>query len=272
MSFREAVIDRRVYHSRSHDDQVEEEIITQAELGGQRRDIREEVSRSGVVEAVYKIAVNETTIWLKDQARIESFTNDNIYLSMGILTDVTKEMEQKDLIEKIGYFDELTGLPKRLIMDRIFEINIGHFRRSHIDDFVFMMIDIDHFKSVNDTFGHQAGDYVLSEMADMMTATKRKEDEIGRYGGEEFYGFSLSSIGHGLQFAERLRENIARHKFVFEEQVIPVTVSIGLAAASQFSDESELTADILIKNADQMLYAAKQNGRNKVVLYGKSSV
>jgi hypothetical protein len=63
--FREAVVDRRVYHNRSHDDQVEEEIITQAELGGQRRDIREEVSRSGVVEAVYKIAVNETTLLLK---------------------------------------------------------------------------------------------------------------------------------------------------------------------------------------------------------------
>lgn len=264
---RASVIDRRVY-KKSGNNEVEEEIIAGDELGGQRLGLREEVEKTGVGEAVYKIAADKVVVWLKDQARIENFSHDNVCLSMGFLTDVTKEMEQKDLIEKIGYFDELTRLPKRLIMNRIFEINVGHFRRAIIDDFVFMMIDADHFKSVNDTYGHQAGDYVLAELADLMTASKRKEDEIGRYGGEEFYGFSLGGMKHGLQFAERLRENIAGHIFVYESQRIPITVSIGLAAASDFKDASQVRADSLIKLADKRLYKAKQEGRNRVIYSG----
>ncbi len=265
---RKSVIDRRVYRYSGVDAEVEEEIISGAELGGNRLGIREEVKRSGVVEAVYKIAADEVVFWLKDQAKIENFSQNNVYLSMGFLTDVTKEMEQKDLFEKIGYFDELTRLPKRLIMDRIFEINIGHFQRGIIDNFVFMMIDVDHFKNVNDTFGHQAGDYVLAALAELMTAKKRKEDEIGRYGGEEFYGFSLGSLTHGVKFAQRLRQNIEEHSFVYENQIIPITVSIGLAAASDFNDADEVLVDSLVKLADRRLYLAKQGGRNRVVLEG----
>jgi diguanylate cyclase (GGDEF)-like protein len=265
---RNSVIDRRVYKYGGDDDEVEEEIIPGNELGGHRLGLREEVKRSGGVEAVYKIAAGELVFWLKDQAKIENFSQNNVYLSMGFLTDVTKEMEQKDLFERIGYFDELTRLPKRLIMNRIFEINIGHFRRAIVENFVFMMIDIDHFKSVNDTFGHQAGDHVLAALAELMTAGKRKEDEIGRYGGEEFYCFSLGSFEHGLKFAERLRENIEGHSFVYEDNIIPVTVSIGLAAATDFPDPDKLRADNLIKLADSRLYLAKQGGRNKVVPHG----
>lgn len=265
---RNSVIDRRVYKYGGADAGIEEEILTGAELGGHRLGLREEVKRSGVVEAVYKIAAGENVVWLKDQAKIENFVQDNVCLSMGFMTDVTKEMEQKDLFEKIGYFDELTRLPKRLIMNRIFEINAGHFRRAIIDNFVFMMIDADRFKSVNDNFGHQAGDYVLASLADLMVANKRKEDEIGRYGGEEFYGFSLGSLDHGLIFAERLRKNIEEHTFVYENQIIPVTVSIGLAAATDFRDVAEVNAGNLIKLADRRLYQAKQGGRNRVVFDG----
>lgn len=265
-SFRKAVVDRRVYSYSDSEDEVEEEILTKDELGGHRHGLREEVKRSGVVEAVYKISVQEKFIWLKDQAKIENFGQDKVCISLGFLTDVTKEMEQKDLFEKIGYFDELTRLPKRLIMERIFEINLGHYKRSLIDDFVFMMIDIDHFKRVNDIFGHQAGDYVLTELAELMTACKRKEDEIGRYGGEEFYCFSLGKVEHGQQFAERLRESVANHIFVYGEETIPLTISIGVVAASQLSQREELSRDNLIRFADRRLYKAKENGRNRVVL------
>ena len=266
-SFRKAVVDRRVYCYSGSDDEVEEEIITHEELGGYRHGLREEVKRSGSVDAVYKISVNEKFAWLKDQATIENFAADKVCLSLGFLTDVTKEMEQKDLFEKIGYFDELTRLPKRLIMDRIFEINLGHYQRSLIDDFVFMMIDVDHFKIVNDTYGHQAGDFVLVELAELMASCKRKEDEIGRYGGEEFYCFSLGKIEHGYLFAERLRASVAGHKFVHEKVNIPITISIGLIAASQLSkEEGALSRDALIKHADTMLYSAKKNGRNQVAL------
>ncbi len=265
-TFREAVLDQRVYKYTGPEERLEEEVITRDELGGHREGLREGVKRAGGVDVVYKIETpGGGPLWLKDQANIERFAKDNVYLSIGFLTDVTKEMEQKDLFEKIGYFDELTGLPKRAIMKRIFEVNLGYFHRSQIDDFVFMMIDVDHFKAVNDRFGHPAGDYVLATLAELMTIKKRKEDEIGRYGGEEFYGFSLGHIETGVQFAQRLRNSVETYRFAFDDAVIPITISIGVASAAQAGKRVELTAERLIEQADQRLYTAKQTGRNRVV-------
>jgi len=185
--FQQSIVDRRLYRYADQETKVEEEIVTRAELRGDQSDLREKVKREGVVEFIYQLALpGEKTIWLKDQAMIEVFADDEICLSIGCLTEVTKEMEQKDLLEKIGYFDELTKLPKRAIMQRIIEINIGNLHRGHINDFVFMMLDLDHFKTVNDTHGHQAGDQVLVSLAEVMRSIKRQEDEIGRYGGRNF--------------------------------------------------------------------------------------
>ncbi|MBU4237044.1 MAG: GGDEF domain-containing protein [Proteobacteria bacterium] len=264
--FQQSIVDRRLYRYADRETKVEEEIVTRAELRGDQSDLREKVKREGVVEFIYQLALpGEKTIWLKDQAMIEVFADDEICLSIGCLTEVTKEMEQKDLLEKIGYFDELTKLPKRAIMQRIIEINIGNLHRGHINDFVFMMLDLDHFKTVNDTHGHQAGDQVLVSLAEVMRSIKRQEDEIGRYGGEEFYGFSSGDLKNGLQFAERLRLAVEATDFVYNQQRIPVTVSIGLVAANQLVRIGKITVEELIRVADQRLYVAKQGGRNRVV-------
>ena len=263
---RGAIVDRRVYRYTGLEHQVEEKIITRDELRGSWRGLRQEVEQSGTVEAIYKVKVSdERHVWLKDQATIEHFDEDGICLSVGFLTDVSKEMELKDLFEKIGYIDELTRLPKRSILDRMLEVNIGNFQRDNIDDFVLMMIDVDHFKAVNDTHGHMAGDYVLANLAEVMTATTRKQDEIGRYGGEEFYGFTVGDIELGLRFAERLRSNVEEASFVYHGQTIPITISIGLVSASELGDAKELSADHMIFTADKRLYAAKHAGRNRVV-------
>jgi diguanylate cyclase (GGDEF)-like protein len=174
-------------------------------------------------------------------------------------------MELKDLFEKIGYIDELTRLPKRHILDRIIEVNMSNLHRGNIEDFVLMMIDVDHFKKVNDTYGHLAGDYVLAQLAEMMTSTKRKHDEIGRYGGEEFYGVTIGTISLGLKFAERLRKKVAKGSFVYEGQKIPITISIGLASATQMANPGSFSVDELIFMADKRLYSAKESGRNCVV-------
>ena len=261
---RNAIIDWRVYR---YDDrinpEIHEEILTREELRSVRSGLRKEVEKKGSVEAIYKIARPDGTIcWLKDQASVETFSRDGICLSLGTLTDVSKEMAQKDLLEKIGFFDELTKLPKRNILHRILEINLGQYERKHIDDFSFLMMDIDYFKSVNDTYGHQAGDHVLATLAEVMISCKRKEDEIGRYGGEEFYGVCIGNIRSSIEFAERLREKIAACPFEYHEQNIPVTISIGVAAASEFV---KVEMDQLIKLSDQRLYSAKEQGRNCVV-------
>ena len=265
-AMREAIVDRRVYRYVDPEHRVEEKITTRDELQGAWRGLRQEVERSGSLEAIYKVRLSEDKhLWLKDQASIELFAEDGVCLSTGFLTDVSKEMELKDLFEKIGYIDELTKLPKRSILDRMLEVNIGNFQRRNIADFVMMMIDVDHFKQVNDTHGHLAGDYVLANLAEVMTATTRKQDEIGRYGGEEFYGFTIGDIEMGINFAERLRKNVERSRFVYQGQNIPVTISIGLVAASELGEPRNMTADQLIFTADKRLYAAKHAGRNQVV-------
>lgn len=265
-AIRSAIIDRRAYYYTDREKKVEENIITRDELQGSWKGLREEVTKSGEVDAVYKVAVPDALpVWLKDQASIESFKDDSICISIGFLTNVTKEMELKDLFEKIGYIDELTRLPRRSILERILEINIGNFQRGLIDDFIVIMVDVDHFKKVNDTYGHPAGDYVLATLAEVMTSTKRKEDEIGRYGGEEFYGFTIGDISLGVLFAERLRHLVENTAFVYEGQEIPITVSIGLASAAQLAREKDLTSAGLISIADKKLYEAKEGGRNKVV-------
>ena len=267
--FRQSIVDRRLYRYAERESRVEEEIVTRAELQGDQAGLREEVKKAGVVEFVYQLALPVgKRIWLKDQANIEIFVEDQICLSIGCLTEVTKEMEQKDLLEKIGYFDELTKLPKRTILQRIIEMNIGNLRRGHINDFVFLLLDLDHFKGVNDTYGHQAGDQVLLGFAEVMRATKRHEDEIGRYGGEEFYGFSIGDLKNGLQFAERLRLAVANTDFIFNRERIPVTVSVGLVAASQLAGKGEISVEELVQVADSRLYVAKEEGRNRVVYQG----
>jgi len=262
-TFRESIIDRRVYKYPDPEKEIQEEIISRHELSGFQTDLREEGKKTGFVEAIYKIGLkNRPVIWLKDRANVETFKKDRACLSPGCLIDVTKEMEQKELLEQIGYSDDLTKLPNRNILDRVFELNISRVDRKHLVDFAFLMIDIDHFKSVNDTYGHLGGDHVLSAVAEVMKTIKRKEDEIGRYGGEEFYALCPGNIRSGYQFADRLRKKIEKTPFIYNGQPIHITVSIGVASALE---TDRLSAEQLIALADKRLYIAKREGRNRVI-------
>ncbi|MBX7098893.1 MAG: GGDEF domain-containing protein [Myxococcaceae bacterium] len=125
-----------------------------------------------------------------------------------------------------------------------------------------LMFDIDHFKKINDTNGHLAGDYVLRELAHLIKSRVRKEECFARYGGEEF-AIVQPEAGpeNARRFAEKLRKMTEDHHFTFEGKTIPVTVSIGVA---------DMTGDMtepmqFIKSADTNLYKAKKGGRNKVV-------
>lgn len=263
--FRNSILDQRLYHYTDlSNSQIEEEIITRQQLPGKRFDLREIVQKKGRVEATYQVALpSDKIIWLKDQGYVEVHPQDKISLSLGCLTDVTKEMEQKDLLEKIGYFDDLTGLPQRKIMERLMEVKIAERQRGHIEDFSVLMIDIDFFKSVNDTYGHLAGDFILKELASLMVTTKRKEDEIGRYGGEEFYGICQGKIQSAIDFAERLRKQIEEHTFSYQGQHIDITISAGVASAGELL--AKTTMRNLIELADKRLYQAKDKGRNRVI-------
>jgi len=124
-----------------------------------------------------------------------------------------------------------------------------------------LMFDIDHFKRVNDTYGHLAGDYVLQSLARVISTRARREEIFARYGGEEFVILLPETQKDGaMELAEQLRKRVASHTFVFEAEEIPVTVSIGVAMVQ---DES-IPENELIRRADEKLYLAKAEGRNQV--------
>ena len=129
-----------------------------------------------------------------------------------------------------------------------------------------IMADLDHFKQINDTYGHQAGDAVLREAARRMQAALREYDAIGRYGGEEFLVVSAQcGPAEAIALAERLRERVAAEPVVFAGQSIAITVSLGVASAVGDSARPEE----LLHAADEALYAAKDRGRNRVEAHSR---
>ena len=124
------------------------------------------------------------------------------------------------------------------------------------------MIDADHFKQVNDTYGHNAGDAVLLEIMTRLKATLRAEDFVGRIGGEEFLVvLPATPEEEAMRVALRIRERIAEQTLLYGREEIPFTVSIGVAER----DPGEANIDLLVKRADDAMYAAKRAGRNRVL-------
>lgn len=124
------------------------------------------------------------------------------------------------------------------------------------------MLDIDHFKKVNDTYGHQAGDYVLRQLADVISQLIRNEDIFARYGGEEFVILLRDTDEEkAFVFAMRIRRAVEKHEFKFQDKIIPITVSIGI---STLKDGNFKTPEEMFRVADEYLYKAKNNGRNRV--------
>lgn len=124
-----------------------------------------------------------------------------------------------------------------------------------------IMLDIDHFKDVNDQFGHLTGDYVLKEMAGLLNKRIRKEELFARYGGEEFVVvLPESGMDVGLKFGEIVRAMVEEHHFEFEGHPLAITISVGVGSTS----DATATVNDLIKIADDKLYEAKRGGRNKV--------
>jgi diguanylate cyclase (GGDEF)-like protein len=128
------------------------------------------------------------------------------------------------------------------------------------------MIDLDHFKQVNDTHGHPAGDAVLRHVAALVRQTLRSTDVPSRYGGEEFVVI-LPETGreHAEKVAEKIRATVQERPAVYKDLSIPVTVSIGVAT---WSHEKPVAPETLISRADEAVYRAKTEGRNRVCVFG----
>jgi len=177
-------------------------------------------------------------------------------------------------LEDLSIHDGLTGLYNfREFHRQLAEEAERSWRYGH--SFSLLMLDIDHFKSVNDTFGHLAGDEVLRALAARIRQEVRPADRIARYGGEELVIILPETRASGaMTMAERLRDTIASHPIPLGPgQTVSLTVSIGVGAYPEDVDSAEgLTdsAERLIRAADQALYAAKDAGRNQVCRFGKT--
>ena len=159
-------------------------------------------------------------------------------------------------LERLSVTDNLTGLFNRQKLDDVFEKEIQRAKRFD-QPFSIIVLDIDHFKLVNDTHGHQAGDQVLIAVADVLTTNTRQTDTIGRWGGEEFLIICPHTNLNGARnLADKIREMLSAHDFPVTQQV---TASFGVST-SRPDDQ----IDDLIERADSALYRAKRNGRNQV--------
>lgn len=192
--------------------------------------------------------VEEDIVPIKDD-------NDKIISYMSISRDITAKKE----IEKLSITDQLTGVYNRRKFDNSLEEEVQRARR-YSEELALIMIDMDHFKDVNDTYGHQVGDDVLIVTAKLISEHVRNVDIVGRYGGEEFVVICPNiGLEQAEVVAEKLRAEIQKHEF---DAVGTKTISLGVA---EFTEGD--TPDDLVKKADTALYKAKEEGRNRVVKY-----
>jgi diguanylate cyclase (GGDEF)-like protein len=170
-------------------------------------------------------------------------------------------MEKNRELHLLSITDGLTGLFNRKHLMDLFDMEMARTRRYRIP-FSVLIADIDHFKRINDTYGHLAGDSVLRRLADTLRQTVRECDHIGRYGGEEFLIIVPNSDATGaVEMAQRIRDQISRVRFYNDGEEITMTISVGVAHCA----EGEESAEAVLSRADTALYQAKNNGRNQVI-------
>ena len=202
------------------------------------------------------IALEENTQILSKDLRGHS---DEVKVMSRKIRMLEEELEN---VKQESQEDFLTKLYNRRALDEFMAIKEAEFKR-YGHNFSIIMFDLDHFKSINDNYGHDAGDAVLSAFAKILKKEARTEDVIGRFGGEEFMALlSETDTKGGAVFAEKVRKHVEKAKFMYKGQRIDVTVSCGVSQRDKFPSLKDV-----IKSSDELLYQAKENGRNRVESY-----
>lgn len=177
------------------------------------------------------------------------------------LVDEIEERVTKALFEA-STRDALTGLYNRRYLDERLAAEVSYAHR-HKEMLGFLMFDLDHFKSVNDTYGHPVGDAVLQAVGTRLLALVRAEDVVARYGGEGIALLVRGVASEGLvTLAERVRRAVSELLVAFDGGSVKVTVSVGVANLGECDEHA--TGDLLVALADERLYRAKAGGRNRV--------
>lgn len=183
-----------------------------------------------------------------------------------LIAKIKNRLAYKQEVGKSIIIDELTGTYNRTYMNTQLEHFIYQFKRSEIP-FTVVLIDLDHFKKVNDRYGHITGDYVLRQFAAIVKSLKREGDILCRYGGEEFVLLLQDTLIEGaIKMVNRMRITFSKKIFTVKEEDFQVSFSAGIAESTMLNSDAET----ILGEADQALYFAKHSGRNQAVIYESS--
>jgi len=223
----------------------------------------------GYYEGPYTSMIKKLELWITLRTSPMYDTKRNIIGGVAIVTDITERINAEEKIKHQAYFDALTDIPNRILLKDRIEQSLAHYRRHH-NLIAIMFLDLDHFKSINDSLGHHIGDLLLIETASRLTSICREGDTVARLGGDEFV-ILLNELGTNPHVAATRAETVAEkiHNAlsipfdVGQTEAIITSSSIGIAIAN--SDNQN--ADDLLKFADTAMYQAKKEGRNTTRFY-----
>ncbi|MDH5181894.1 MAG: GGDEF domain-containing protein [Gammaproteobacteria bacterium] len=210
----------------------------------------------------YRLRLCEELLGVINFSRKKAFEDEELKNLETLLCQLIYPLRNAILYQKAlkaAHMDPLTGANNRAAMDTALQREVELAHRHHIP-LSLLVLDLDHFKTVNDRYGHSAGDYILKTLVTCINETKRGSDMLFRFGGEEFTLILTGTDTEGAKrIAERLRRSIELYPFVYDRQEIAMTASFGIATLRP-SDNPER----LFNKADTALYQAKEAGRNQV--------
>ena len=203
-----------------------------------------------------------------DYALILEESKKELYrLSLSMVQQMREQEQTIDNLNVLAYQDSLTKLLNyrrfKEYLDDLLETS-----RSHGSTNVVALADLDEFKTINDRYGHIAGDHVLQEVSRFLKNSIRETDIVARYGGEEFAFIMIrTSIEEGFEIMERLRDQLSKLRIEFQGQLIHITMSVGVTS---FSAQSIISARNVIRQADTAMYLSKNRGKNRTMIHNDS--
>ncbi|KZY36118.1 MULTISPECIES: GGDEF domain-containing protein [unclassified Oleiphilus] len=219
--------------------------------------------KSGVHSCQYNLTMDETELGAITFSRKKRFLEEELSIIERLASTLVFPLRNAKLYQaalQSALRDELTGCGNKRALDASLHRE-AELATRHNTPLSVLMLDIDHFKHVNDTYGHLAGDSVLRDLAATIKKCARGSDLCFRYGGEEFVLIlDDTDANQALKIADRIRQSVEQHTYLYKGKIIPVTISAGTSTFIQ----SE-TLDSLKERADKALYSAKLNGRNQAV-------
>ncbi|HMA33986.1 MAG TPA: diguanylate cyclase [Chloroflexia bacterium] len=220
------------------------------------------------VAAALRVSEEEVRALNADlEHRVLERTSELQAANAALQKEIAARKRVEAVLRELSILDELTGIPNRRELNRLLR---GEFNRSrrYARPLSLIMLDIDHFKDVNDTYGHPAGDAVLRWMATTLGGELRATDRLARYGGEEFAILLPETPARtAFHVAEGLRHRIAAAPFTLEAEPAPLTISITISLGVAGLTAGALAEDDLVQAADLALYEAKRRGRNRTVAF-----